>query len=415
MKILHTSDWHLTRYLYRQKRDEEFKRFLDWLADTIEKEDVAALVVSGDVFDTTTPGNYARTLYYRFLAKVATNSCCRNIVIVAGNHDSPSFLNAPSHILEALNVFVVAASDQDNPEKEVLPLKDENGKVEAIVCAVPYLRERDIRASEPGETITDKERALVQGIQAHYKSVYEIADRRRKELEKESGGRIPVIATGHLFAAGGKTSDGDGVRELYIGSLGHVSSSIFPSGIDYAALGHLHIPQSVGGNELIRYSGSPIPMSFGEGKREKSVVIVDFDAEKSPDVKLVSVPLFQRLETIKGGRDDIRAAIGELKAEKCSIWLEIEYTGKEIVHDLKEELEELVEGSDLRILRIINRQLIDRVMSPEHENETLDDLDEKDVFQRCMDVHEVPAEQQKTLMGLYEEILYKMENPEDSI
>ena len=108
MKTLHTSDWHLGRSLYGRKRYEEFSAFLDWLAQTIEDEKVDALLVAGDVFDTCTPSNRAQELYYRFLCRVAA-SYCRHVVVIAGNHDSPSFLNAPKELLRVLNVYVLGS------------------------------------------------------------------------------------------------------------------------------------------------------------------------------------------------------------------------------------------------------------------------------------------------------------------
>jgi exonuclease SbcD len=109
MKILHTSDWHIGRTLYGRKRYEEFEAFLTWLAETIQQNEIYALLVAGDVFDTSAPSNRAQELYYRFLCRVAASSC-RHIVVVAGNHDSPSFLNAPNELLKALDVHVVGSS-----------------------------------------------------------------------------------------------------------------------------------------------------------------------------------------------------------------------------------------------------------------------------------------------------------------
>ena len=109
MRILHTSDWHIGRTLYGRKRYEEFEAFLTWLAETIQENAIDALLVAGDVFDTSAPSNRAQELYYRFLCRVATSSC-RHVIVVAGNHDSPSFLNAPKELLKALNVHVVGSS-----------------------------------------------------------------------------------------------------------------------------------------------------------------------------------------------------------------------------------------------------------------------------------------------------------------
>ncbi len=431
MKILHTSDWHLGRSLYGRKRYKEFSAFLNWLAQTIEDEKVDALLVAGDVFDTSTPSNRAQELYYRFLCRVAA-SCCRHVVIVAGNHDSPSFLNAPKELLQALNVYVVG-SMSDDPADEVIVLKKnpqmtqmDADNVGAIVCAVPYLRDKDIRTVEPGETIDDKNRKLVEGVKQHYEAVVGIAEKARNNLResaKSAEKHIPIIAMGHLFTAGGKTVDGDGVRELYVGSLAHVGKEVFPSSIDYLALGHLHVPQAVGSAEHIRYCGSPIPMGYGEATQEKKVVLVVFnpqitrmDADKKQGKKIcdnqrnlwiteITVPCFQELVRIVGSLDDIHAKLEELKKEKSAAWLEIEYTGSDIIGNLREMLDEAMAGSAMEIRRIKNRRLIDRVIGTIDENETLDDLNVNDVFTRCLDAFEVPDEDRDELTASYNEII----------
>ncbi|MDD4573222.1 MAG: exonuclease subunit SbcD [Sphaerochaeta sp.] len=273
MKLLHTSDWHLGRMLYRQKRYEEFSLFLDWLLATIEEQQIDILLVSGDIFDTTTPSNMAQKLYYNFLSRLSATSC-HSTVIIGGNHDSPTFLNAPKALLQAFNVHVIGAK-AEMIEDEVLTLYHD-GRPEAIVCAVPYLRDRDIRSVEAGESLEDKNTKLAEGMKAHYEEASALAVARREALALEGYADIPIIAMGHLFAAGGKTVDGDGVRDLYVGSLSYVGSDMFPPSIDYLALGHLHVPQMVGGFSHMRYSGSPIPMGFGEAKQEKQVVLVEF-------------------------------------------------------------------------------------------------------------------------------------------
>ncbi|MGR8935694.1 MAG: exonuclease subunit SbcD, partial [Gammaproteobacteria bacterium] len=254
MKLLHTSDWHLGRTLYGRKRYAEFEAFLEWLAETVENRQVEVLLVAGDVFDSTAPSHRAQQLYYRFLCRVAA-SFCRHVVVIAGNHDSPSFLNAPKELLRALDVHVLGSA-AEQPEDEVLLLNNPSGEAELIVCAVPYLRDRDIRIAEAGESLEDKERKLLDGIRGHYAQVCAAAERLRAEL----GRPVPIVAMGHLFTAGGQTVDGDGVRELYVGSLAHVAAGIFPPCIDYLALGHLHVPQRIGASETMRYSGSPLAM-----------------------------------------------------------------------------------------------------------------------------------------------------------
>lgn len=396
MRVLHTSDWHIGRTLYGRKRYEEFEAFLTWLAETIQRNEIDALLVAGDVFDTSAPSNRAQELYYRFLCRVAASSC-RHVVVVAGNHDSPSFLNAPKELLKALDVHVVGNSTE-SPEDEVLVLRNEQDVPELIVCAVPYLRDRDIRVAEAGESVEDKERKLIDGIRTHYAAVAALAEQKREEL----GADIPIVGTGHLFTAGGQTVDGDGVRELYIGSLAHVTAGIFPASFDYLALGHLHVPQKVNGSETIRYSGSPLPMGFGEAKQQKSVCKVEFRSTAA-SVQLVDVPVFQKLERVNGDWDVISSRILELLATDSQGWLEVIYDGIEVIGDLRERLEAAISGSQMEILRIKNNRIIDCVLGQIHEEETLDDLNVNDVFERCLAVHDVPGDQRLELLRTYQE------------
>ena len=402
MKILHTSDWHIGRSLYGRKRYDEFSAFLDWLAEFIQAESVDALLVAGDIFDTSTPSNRAQELYYRFLCKVSA-SCCRHIVVIAGNHDSPSFLNAPKELLKALNVHVIG-SITENPEDEVIALAGSSGIPEAIVCAVPYLRDRDIRIVEAGESIEDKNTKLIDGLQRHYAEVCKVAEEKQREY-----GNIPVIGMGHLFTAGGKTVDGDGVRELYVGSLAHVDKDVFPACIDYLALGHLHVPQKIGASEYMRYSGSPIPMGYGEAYHEKSVVIVEFSNNPQSKITLHPVPCFQAMERISGEIDEITKKIHELKSKGSDAWLEIEYTGTEIAGNLRELIDEAVADTTMEILRIKNKRVVERVISRTCEDETLDDLNVNDVFIRCLNTCEVPEDDRPALIQSYKETIQRMQ------
>ncbi|MCC1497951.1 exonuclease SbcCD subunit D C-terminal domain-containing protein [Alcanivorax sp. 1008] len=398
MKVLHTSDWHIGRSLYGRKRYEEFESFLDWLADEIERQEVNALIVAGDIFDTSAPSNRAQELYYRFLYKVA-GSQCRHVVVVAGNHDSPSFLNAPKELLKALDVHVIGDGASE-PEEEVLVLRDANSEAELIVCAVPYLRDRDIRTAEAGESVEDKDQKLIEGIKAHYRSVGQIALDKRSEAGKD----VPIVGTGHLFAAGGKTIDGDGVRELYVGSLAHVGANIFPECFDYLALGHLHVPQLVGGSEVMRYSGSPLPMGFGEASQQKTICIVEFEG-KEVNVVTTDIPEFQRLERIKGDWTAISSRIKELAVLDSNAWVEIIYDGGEVIGDLREQIDSATQETSIEVLRVKNNRIVDRILGQVHEEETLDDLNVNDVFERCLAAHSVPHDQREELVRAYQETL----------
>ena len=401
MKLLHTSDWHLGRALYGRKRYDEYEAFLNWLAALIETEGIDVLLVAGDVFDNSTPSNHAQELYYRFLCRLAA-SPNRQVVITAGNHDSPSFLSAPQELLKFLNIHVVGCASEA-PEREVIVIAGPDREPLLLVCAVPYLRDRDIRTAEAGESIADKERKIIEGIRAHYRLVYEAAEEKRSRLIKP----VPIVAMGHLYAAGGQTVDGDGVRELYIGSLLHVGTDVFPECIDYLALGHLHIPQTVGGSDYIRYSGSPLPIGFGEGQQAKSVVIVEF-SEAAPKIANIPVPSFRELKTLAGDWPALARQIDSLKFQGSKAWLEIIYEGDEIAGDLRTRLDEAVAGSGLEILPVRNNRVLERVLGAANKEETLEDLDVTDVFQRCLAAHDIPLEQRPALLSAYQEIIVSL-------
>lgn len=398
MNILHTSDWHLGRNLLGRKRYEEFEAFFAWLADIVEQEEIEVLLVSGDIFDNNTPSNRAQELYYRFVSRVAQSSC-RHVVLTAGNHDSPSFLDAPREVLRFLNVYVVG-SISDDCRDEVLLLRDSNGEPELIVCAVPYLRDRDIRSVDTGESREEKERKLIEGIREHYQQVCAHAEQLRNSIGKP----LPIIGMGHLFAAGGSTVEGDGVRDLYVGSLAHVGVDIFPKVIDYLALGHLHTPQLVGGNEFYRYSGAPLAMGFGETGRTKSVCKLELSGNNRK-VTTIAVPVFQIMQSIRGDWNVISESLQELREARQKAWVEVIYEGTEILSDLREKIAEAVERTDIEVLRIRDNRIYDRNMVNINDGEILNELDTDEVFLRCLNANEIPENQQEELWRTYHEVI----------
>ena len=398
MKFLHTADWHIGRMLYSKKRYPEFTAFLDWLVAQLVDHQIDCLLVPGDIFDTRAPSNRAQQLYYDFLVR-ASQTSCQHIVITSGNHDSPSFLDAPKSVLRSLNVHVIGQAG--NIEDELIELKSNNDETQALIAAVPYLRDRDLRTVEPGETIDDKEQKIVQGIQQHYQTLADLAEAKHAKLSNKT--TVPIIAMGHLFAAGGKT--GDGVRDLYIGNLGSIGADAFSTTFDYVALGHLHVPQCVGGEDRIRYSGSPIPMGFGEAGQQKEILIIETGKE---EIQITSqpVPTFQTLARLSGDLDHILSEIESLKAQQSTAWLEIDYTGTDDQNDLRTRLHESTEGSALEIRRIKNSRILKSLQQQSgQQEESLEDLTEQEVFQRCLDLHAIPSEDQPALITSYQEIL----------
>lgn len=411
LTLLHTSDWHLGRRLYNQSRYAEFEQFLHWLLQQIDTHHIDVLLVAGDIFDTSTPSTTAQTLYYQFLTRIAKTGC-RHVVITAGNHDSPSFLEAPQGILKALDIHVIGSISEQIAD-EILVLKDKNNTPEMLILAVPYLRDRDVRKSSFADTIDDKVAKLNQGIEVHYQMLTELALAQQAELEAQFNKKIPLIGSGHLFVTGGQTVDGDGVRELYVGGEQRVHSRIFHQNLDYVALGHLHVPQMVNNSEFIRYSGSPIAMGFGEAKQTKQVMLVQFGddyfsqnvEQPLPKLTAIAVPVFQLLATIKGDFATIKANISELKKAKQSVWLEVLYDGDEIISDFYQQVAKLTEGSELAVLKTKNLRLNAQSIASEQSDETLEDLDERQVFERCLEQNKVSVAQRRALWQCYLQVL----------
>ena len=404
MKLLHTSDWHLGRMLYMKKeRSEEHARFLQWLLDTIRENTIDILLIAGDIFDSTSPGNASLKMYYDFLLKV--RDCgCNHVVIVGGNHDSPGLLDAPKEILAVLNIKVVGKASE-NPEDNVFVLSGKNGLPLAIICAVPFLRERDISKYMEGETYSDRSKRITDCIRKHYETVAEIA----KSKQNEYGHDVPVIATGHLSVAGGKTIADDGVRETYIGNIECVGNDIFPPCFDYVALGHYHIPSVI--SDYVRYCGSPIPMGFGEANQKKNVIIVDFE-NRNKTITEIPIPVFQQLESIVGDKEFILNRLQQLKEKDEPVWTEIIYDGNEIFTDFAAWTAEQTVDTKIETLISRNKTYLDKVLTREDAAKPLEELNELEVFDKLLDGKDYPEEQKSELRDLYREIINEMNERE---
>jgi len=373
-----------------KSRLDEHEAFLKWLLQTIEQESIDTLIVAGDIFDTATPPNYALEIYYNFLTKIS--SICKNIIITAGNHDSVATLKAPKQLLRALNVHVITSGDED--EDEVIALYDDK-ELQGIVCAVPFLRDFVVRRSQSAQTMSDKESALSLGIKEHYKSVYEKA----KEISKD----VPIIATGHLTTLGSKTSESE--REIYIGGTLDLDSQFFKD-FDYVALGHLHINQRVG-SERVRYSGSPIPLSFSESNSQKKVNIVEF-VSGEVEVTELDIPLFRKLLVIRG---DTRSVIKELESiTNKETWIEIHIKDENPFH-ANESIRTRAKELDLTLLAV----KIDKEQTLFTANTfnaiSLDELNPLEVFKQRVELEALEDEElAKDLLVKFKEIVSEVED-----
>ncbi len=409
MKILHTSDWHLGQSFFTKSRKNEHAAFLKWLLQQVEAHQIDAIIVAGDVFDTGTPPSYARELYHAFIGELQGMQC--TLVVLGGNHDSVSVLNESKALLKYLNSHVIASTYGELSE-QVITLNDRKGQPSAVLCAVPFIRPRDVLISEAGQSATDKRQALGEAIKQHYGALYNEALSLRIAMEEkrikegsENNAAIPIIATGHLTALG--VSQSESVRDIYIGTLEGFDAKGFPPA-DYIALGHIHRPQKVAKTEHIRYSGSPIPLSFDELNTQKQVVLITFGTESTtPTISTLPIPRFQAMEVIKGDVKAIEAAINKSEAialasqtddalseadnagsatdnainPKDPVWLCIEVETEDYLTDLQQRIQGLLEGKNAEILQLKRKRKRTVNSLTEKQNVQLSELSVNDVFE----------------------------------
>lgn len=395
MRIIHTSDWHLGQYFYGKSRANEHQKFLTWLLAQVKENDIDVIIVAGDIFDTATPPSYARQMYFNFISAIQSLDC--QLVILAGNHDSVSMLAESKELLSALSTRVIASvSDLEkkgNLAEQVFVIKDSHQEPKAVICAVPFIRPRDVVKSQQGQSASDKSLSLQQAIVDHYQALFEHA----QQLVKESKLELPIIATGHLTALGVTSSDS--VRDIYIGTLEALPSNAFPLA-DYIALGHIHRSQKVGKTEHIRYCGSPIALSFDEAQQDKRVLLVEFKANNLFSVTDLIVPCFQPLAMVKTSLPKLSHAVEKLLAElplshnssqdnnknssqetNQKLWLDIELVDSDRLSDLQSRIETLVEDFPVEILLVRRaKQVRQQLIQAQQDNSTLNELTLDEVF-----------------------------------
>ncbi|MBB3260689.1 exonuclease SbcD [Paraburkholderia bannensis] len=382
MRILHTSDWHLGQNFMGKSRQAEHRQLIDWLVAQVDEHAVDAVLIAGDIFDTGTPPSYARELYSDLVVRLHAAGVA--LLLLGGNHDSVATLRESSALLERLSARVVPHADAPEAQVRVLPLRASGAQAKpgCVVCAVPFIRARDVMQSEYGQSAQQKQQTLQLAIQAYYQAVFAAADAQRKTLEAELGHGVPLIATGHLTTVGASASES--VREIYVGALEAFPTSAFPP-VDYIALGHIHRPQKVGGLAHIRYSGSPIALSFDEATQQKEMLLVELGAAGLESVTPLPVPVFQPLVALKGNLKTLPYAFAHAAKDASAarpVWIEVTVAEDDYLADLPARIQTLTEGLPLEVLRIRRERGNNVAQLSADAGVTLDELDPLDVFAR---------------------------------
>jgi exonuclease SbcD len=363
MKILHTADWHLGQLFHEFDRSFEHEQFLNWLLETISQEEIEVLLVSGDVFDISNPAAASIRMFYSFLQKATATNPQLQIVITAGNHDSASRLEAPKPLLESSKIHIVGTVEKNadgsiNYEKLSIPLRNKSGEIQTWCLAIPFLRMGDYPMVDKAEN------PYVEGVAALYQNAFAFANSKKTAQQT-------IIAMGHL---------------------------------------HTQQAQRIGGTEHIRYSGSPLPMSFSERHYKHQVVIFQLQDEIS-NLKTVEIPVTLPLLQIPvkpAPLEEVLAELHQLKEkdnDEPAPYLEVQVLLAEPEPGLRHKIETALVGKNIKLARIQPHYPKKNARSSDTiSKELLTELQPVDVFIRSYQSKynsEVPAH----LMALFQQTL----------
>lgn len=360
--FLHTSDWHLGQFFYNHSRHYEHEQFLAWLIQQIKDKQPHALLIAGDIFDVINPSSQAQKQLYQFLADAHDAAPHMQTLMIAGNHDSGYRIEQVEPLLEKYNakaVGVIRWNDDKslNTERLILPIYDVQKNIVAWCVALPFLRSAEITG------LNDQTSTSQSAIEYLHHTLIEEA--KRKKTPEQA-----LILMSHAHMQGAETSDSE--RPIIIGNEEALSTTLFDDAIDYVALGHLHKPQKVG-QAHIRYSGSPIPLSFSEIRYKHQIVDVRLDpqnTEQSYQFDAVAVPRSIQLIAIRGSLEDVFAQLqalpqGEIDEIEQREYVDIEYhTTQPPALNLRQQFEDALPKNRYRLVRI-SRQYLPNEQQPE--------------------------------------------------
>jgi exonuclease SbcD len=404
MKILHTADWHIGKILHRQSLYDDIGYFFDWLVQRITDEKIDLLLVSGDIFDLANPSNMDTKLYYQTLYRLSKTNV--KVIITGGNHDSISLLDAPSSLLDVLDITVVGGA-KDDIHHEIIPITGNHGEVECIVLAVPFLRDKDLRQSMQASEMADKSSFISEAIKQHYDKLVEMT------VEK-FGHSAPIIAMGHLYMQGSITSDSE--REIHIGNLEGLDSKIIHPEIDYMALGHIHKPQKIGNKNNIRYSGSPVFLDFSERNYDKMVIEIEIEANEIKSITSVAIPKSREILKFTGDLTSVKNMLMEYQNKyPLTAFIEIEIQENEfdvLKIQAMEDMIDSIKSEEFKILknRIFFDQTPDSMKVILNESRTIQELTPMDIFRQKLSENNLNELEMKELTEIYVSLIEEIQD-----
>lgn len=312
MKFLHTSDLHIGIKLSGYSLDDDIRHVLRGIVECAKREGCTAVVLAGDIYDRSNPTPSANVIFDEFVTSCAEAGIA--VIAVSGNHDSPERVAYMSSLLLKNGVHFSPVFDG---EVRFVDLSDEYGVVRFYM--LPFIRPVNVR-----EMCAD----------FNGKTYSEAISHVTEKLHKDENAPSRRVMVTHQFVTSGASAD-DGESDAEVGGIGNVSSSVF-DGFSYTALGHIHKAYNVGrGN--VRYCGSPLKLSFSEVEDEKSVTVVEIDADGGVNTKTVAIPPLRDMREIRGSYEYVTSREAR-ESGAIDDYLRIVLTDDEMIEDVSAKL-----------------------------------------------------------------------------
>ncbi|MGM1046587.1 MAG: exonuclease SbcCD subunit D C-terminal domain-containing protein [Bacillota bacterium] len=390
MRILHTGDWHLGRTLEGRSRLAEQEAFLDELVRMADDQHADLILMAGDVYDSVNPPAAAEQLFYDAAARLTDGG--RPLVVIAGNHDQPERVSSVTPLVAKRGITLVGL-----PSAETVTVTASRTGEIAKIAALPYPSEARLN-----ELLT------ADGNEDELRRAYsERVGKLMQMMARDFSPKTVNLAMSHIYVLGGLESESE--RPIQVGGAYTVDPSALAVGACYTALGHLHRPQAVKGEGIIRYSGSPLAYSFSEAGQAKSVTMVDVSPGSTPVVE----ELF-----LSSGRPLVRwKAKGGL--QEVYRWLEEERDPDAFI-DLEVSLTEAMGMADIQRLRKSRDGIVHiRPIYPEMEALELDTersrLPLPDLFRKFYQRQTGGAEPENSLVDLFLELVDEEETEQAGV
>jgi exonuclease SbcD len=396
MRIFISADWHLGKRLHQEDLSEDMELFFAFLLEKIREEETDYLLIAGDIFDQHNPAHEATRQYYRFLSNLNATGC--KAIIIAGNHDSPSFLDTPSSLLSNFGVTVVAQfPGLDKINQIFIPVEDKRGKNKAIVAAIPFLQDRFIRQVGEGESSKTIDEKIQEGMRNIFRHTGEA-------LRRDHPG-LTHIGMAHLHAQGMQVSEAE--RDIQIGNVLGITADALNQ-FDYLGLGHIHTGQAMLEGR-IHYASSPISLGFSENNYAHKIIRLELEDGQITQ-SFIPIPKTRSLYQVKGSLVEVEQKLNSLRCKyQLPVLLDIaieETTYKPAVMEAIAAWRETLPARNIRLIqqRVTYLDRINNSRTSALQAERVHDLQPEVVFSSLIKEREDNAEK-TAIMELFQSIL----------